>query len=343
MSPLRVHLDKSCSAGLSATLSDSGGLFTITEPADADVVIFGSDDFAYVAGNRLFRAYRSKAICVTESDIPTFRLPGLYAANAHSLVTGSRTRTINYFISDRERGNSEVKRLIGADIEKRYLYSFMGGSNSWARKRLFRAVVSLADTLIEPTDSYNHWIDDPANGELRAKQMRRYAQVMAASKFTLCPRGCGLSSYRLFESMSLGVAPVIISDKWRPIEVIDWNFALFIRESQIPQLDQIVRSHESEWKERGQAGQVEFRRALAPDRVAGMLHDGIVEILDGWDPVREAVTLPITQVRAKIRFAYWAVYKQFKYLVLRGFQLTGRNVPIQLNHPIEVQLRRKNS
>jgi hypothetical protein len=338
--PLRVHFDRSCGAALRAALTEAPSLFVETEAVPADAVIFGSDDVAMIAGSELYLSFRAKSLCITESDIPTFRLPGLYAANAKALVTGPRTRTINYFISERERGNPEVRRMIGQQTEKRYLYSFMGGSNSWARKRLFRAVQSQADTLVEPTDSYNHWNADPADTDMRARQMRRYAEVMAASKFALCPRGCGLSSYRLFESMSLGITPVIISDRWRPIEGIDWRFALFIRESQIPQIDRIVRAHADEWRQRGEAGLAVYRQVFARDVVARLLHDRIAELLAGYDPTRETVMALATRVRAAVRAAYWVGYDATKYMVLWGFHLTGRPVPIRLNRPVDIQIGR---
>jgi hypothetical protein len=190
---LHVHFDESCSSALRGVLAEAPLLFAQSDPDRADVVIFGSDDIAYLDRSPLYRSFRSKSICISETDIPTFRLPGLYAANAKSVVTAARAKTMSYFISERERGNPEVRRLIGQQNEKRYLYSFMGGSNSWARKRLFRSARSGVDTLIEPTDSYNHWVANPDDPDRRVKQMRRYAEVMAQSKFSLCPRGCGLS------------------------------------------------------------------------------------------------------------------------------------------------------
>jgi hypothetical protein len=247
---------------------------------------------------------------------------------------------MSYFISERERGNPEVRRLIGQQAAKRYLYSFMGGSNSWARKRLFQSVSSGADTLVEPTDSYNHWVANPDDPDGRVKQMRRYAEVMAESKFSLCPRGCGLSSYRLFESMSLGVAPVIISDKWQPIEGIDWSFALFVRENQIPRIDQIVRSHQSEWRHRGQEAQTTYERLLASDVIAGILHDHVTKVMAARSPVREAIMRPVTRSRAVNRELYWVGYRLVKHAILWAYHVSGRPVPIRLNRPVEIQLNR---
>ena len=343
---MRVHFDVSCSPALRLALVEPRGGEAVqpwieSDPSRADVIIFGSDEIGYFSNNPLYCAHKAKSICISESDIPTFYLPGLYAANMSSAITASRTRTASYFISQRAQGNPEVHKLIGKPVEKRFLYSFMGGSNSWPRKRLFNALHSSDDVLVEPSDSYNHWQKGPGEEDARVLRMRRYAEIMAASRFTLCPRGCGLSSYRLFESMSLGVAPVIISDGWRPVEEVDWSFALFIREKDIPRVDVIVRSHADEWKQRGEAGQTAYRRFFSDEAIPVTLHAGVVDVLSRYNARREALLAPVIHARAVGREGYWAAYRAAKHLVLLGYSMTGRSVPIQLNRPIEVQLGRK--
>eukprot|EP00668_Euglena_longa_P015987 GGOE01020183.1.p1 GENE.GGOE01020183.1~~GGOE01020183.1.p1 ORF type:complete len:430 (-),score=84.51 GGOE01020183.1:126-1415(-) len=53
-----------------------------------------------------------------------------------------------------------------------------------------------------------------------------WAAVVAASKFTLCPRGNGRTSFRLFEALQLGTIPVYIWDDcpWLPFQrAVDWS------------------------------------------------------------------------------------------------------------------------
>lgn len=337
--PLFVHFDQSCNSTLRRVLVEHPYLFIESDPTAADLVVFGSDEIGYINNSALYHSYKRKSICITETDIPTFRLPGLYAANERSFFTASRTKTVNYFLSEIDRANIAVRQLIGQKVEKKYLYSFMGGSNSWARKRLFRSLHSTEDTVIEATDSYNHWSNDRKNAQAKERQRQHYAQVMASSKFSLCPRGCGLSSYRLFESMSLGVAPVIISDKWRPVEGVDWSFAIFLKERHIPGIDRIVRSHQGEWEGRGQAGQAEYKRLLGRDVVVSMLYRQMADLAAGYSPAREAVMGPVTRLRAAKREAYWAIYGCLKRLVLRACYISGHSVPIRLHEPLEQQLK----
>ncbi|OYU12441.1 MAG: hypothetical protein CFE38_08215 [Comamonadaceae bacterium PBBC1] len=62
-----------------------------------------------------------------------------------------------------------------------------------------------------------------------------YCDLLSNTIYILCPRGFGASSYRLYESMSWGCIPVIISDQFNKPEVFeDWsNFSISIKESDI--------------------------------------------------------------------------------------------------------------
>ena len=335
---LRVCFDASAGATLRAILTQSPSLFEEVEPGSAELILFGSDEIAYLRGNALHRQFPDKSFCITESDIPTFRLPGLYAANSKSWIAHSRTRTMNYVIAQIERPNLEVRRHIGQVTAKRYLYSFMGGTNSWTRRRLFQSVPSRPDTLIQATDSYNHWQADHSP-ETKGMQRERFAEVMAASRYVLCPRGCGVSSYRIFESMSLGIAPVIIADDWKPVEGVDWSFALFVPERHLPDIDRIVREREGEWEERGRRAKDTYEAFFSPEAVPQLLHDQLADLRLTHRPEGERVMAMVTETRAAARQAYWDAYKVIKRVALRGFQITKVPVPIPMNRSLEEQLK----
>ncbi len=332
--PLGVHFDRSASKDLRSILTEDERIFFETDAASADLIIFGTDELSALKANDLIKTYRPKCITITETDIPTFALPGLYAANIQSILTAGRTETINYFISERHNGNAAVKSLVGKPQDKRYLYTFLGGSNSWARKRLFRLVPSRDDTLLEPTNAYKHW--SPEQDAVQKEQhRRRYAEIMAQSKFTICPRGCGLSSYRLFESMSLGVAPVIIADGWRPIEDVDWSFALFVPEARLGQIDEIIRAHEHEWQERGQAARRAYESLLAPPLMASLIRTKALRVAGRYNPVREAIIAPVILGRVAYRRVSWAFYSVATRLALEFFRASRIPLPFVIQRPIE--------
>jgi hypothetical protein len=332
---LSVCFDDSASGVLRRVMLLQDNLFVETDAAQSDVIVFGSDEQELFNHHPLFAAYPAKCICISETDIPTFRIPALYAANEQSLLARSRTATINYCISERGNPNPEVKRLIGQQTTRRYLYSFMGGTNSWARRRLFRAVQTGADTMIEATDRYNHWTESSQDRAARANLQRRYAEVIASSKYALCPRGCGLSSYRLFEAMSLSVAPVIISDRWQPTRGIDWSFAIFLPEKRIAEIDKIIRAHEDEWEDRGRAAASTYQKHFGDTAIAETLHRQIVDLLSAYNPRREAVMQVASQLRTSRQRIYWMGYGKLKHAVLTGYKLAGVKFPFRLHSPID--------
>lgn len=75
------------------------------------------------------------------------------------------------------------------------------------------------------------------------RSFRQFLEVTAASRFTLCPRGYGPSSFRLYEAVQLDSVPVYISDyhvlPWA--EELDWNeFCVIISAEKISELDHIL-------------------------------------------------------------------------------------------------------
>jgi hypothetical protein len=51
----------------------------------------------------------------------------------------------------------------------------------------------------------------------------RYRGVLGRSRFVLCPRGRGTSSFRLYETLAAGRVPVVISDEWVAPAGPDWD------------------------------------------------------------------------------------------------------------------------
>ena len=97
--------------------------------------------------------------------------------------------------------------------------------------------------------------------------------------------------------MSLSVAPVIIADHWKPIEEIDWSFALFVPERKIGYIDQIVRSHSEEWQERGLAARQAYLNVLGQDVIGRTLHRKLSTLLTEVNPVLEILFAAATEIR----------------------------------------------
>lgn len=71
----------------------------------------------------------------------------------------------------------------------------------------------------------------------------KYTDLVNNSVFSLCPRGTGISTIRLFEVMGMGSIPVIIADNYCPPmkDNLDWSsFSVTIKEKDISEIKNIL-------------------------------------------------------------------------------------------------------
>jgi hypothetical protein len=116
---------------------------------------------------------------------------------------------------------------------KKYKVTFCGRKTHGIREKIFLTLKNENDYFLHETIS-NKFTDIDT-------QIFRY--LINNSIFTLCPRGYGPTSFRLYESIQMKSIPIYISDKfWLPYEnEIKWNkFSLCINENQINNIPQIV-------------------------------------------------------------------------------------------------------
>jgi len=105
--------------------------------------------------------------------------------------------------------------------------------------------------------------DDAKTHELRMLM----EETCRNSLFVLCPRGQGTSSLRLFEVMSMGRAPVIVSDQWVPPFGADWQqFSIQVPESEIHRIPEICEMRRHEARSMGAAAREVWERHYSPAR-----------------------------------------------------------------------------
>ena len=144
-------------------------------------------------------------------------------------------------------GNSELGTdpipLICSEIEfdhdpqKLIFCSFVGSATNQIRNQALQSLHSKDGYLINAF----HWKPDVSQD-----QQDLFLNCTSRSRFTLCPRGYGATSYRLYEAMKLGSIPVYISDKhllpWS--DKLDWNtFCVVVKNcSEYDSLDAYLKS-----------------------------------------------------------------------------------------------------
>ena len=119
---------------------------------------------------------------------------------------------------------------------KNYLASYMGRPTHKLRIKLEEKLKSESSFYIKNLNSMK--------SEISLKNKLKFQQIMSESYFSLCPRGYGPTSFRLYESIAAGVVPVYISDShFLPYaESVNWEeFSLILKPRKINKLNKILK------------------------------------------------------------------------------------------------------
>jgi hypothetical protein len=245
----------------------------VTDPSAADVIlILGVPPFEpqRLLEYELYKAYPERCAIYSEDDDCLPLIPGVHT-NAPISQHTRIGRIFNYAHISRN-GQCQNRFLeettspvpIGMKAEKRYFFTFQGGSTSILRKRIYNLKFHRSDVLIENTSAYWHW-DNSQPGRL--ERQRRYAETLAASHFVLCPRGAGVGSYRFFEVMAAGVAPVLLSDDFALPPGPAWDtFLIRVRERDIAKLPEILKPYLESAAQRGRLARQAFDEYFSIER-----------------------------------------------------------------------------
>jgi hypothetical protein len=244
-----------------AKLDRVGEHSVISDPEEADIVLFIDphqrlDDWSAKAIRKhpLVRRYPEKVCVYDERDTPIDSLPGLYVAMPQSRFDPSRQRATAYY---RLITETRAFRAVAPDL----LFSFRGRRGARVRDVLFGT--SHAHALIEDTSQHDFFTQASDTLE-RAKA--RYCEALARSKFVLCPRGAGTSSFRLFESLAAGRVPVILSDDWVEPAGIDWSgCSVRIPEAEADSVGSRLEELEKDWPRMSIAARAVYDDWFAPE------------------------------------------------------------------------------
>ena len=255
----------------SALLQQSrGGSATFTvvaDPQDADLILFveyhpGNDPYFFkVLGHPLRQRFPAKCVLYTDADRWVPLMPTVGPSVESWQYSARLCRPFPYVT--REYHNDAFDRPLAPTAgAPRYLFSFVGASRTHPlRARLLK--LSAPDALLIDTGEQRGWLLHDAE---KVAYERRYREACLDSQFVLCPRGSGPSSYRLYEAMQLGRAPVVVSDAWVPHDGPSWSECVVrVREANVPDIPAILRERAGEAARMGERARCEWQRWVAPE------------------------------------------------------------------------------
>lgn len=211
------------------------------DPTEADIILFAEmgmvGRFAEVVrAHPYYRRYKEKCFLFDSGDFFFPTVPGIYASQSKEQYRRGGTRA-GYYLYLIENAFITYRPCTGSEP---YLASFVGNRTSHpVREQLFH--FNRRDIYVRDTSSVSGRITYHGGPEERARFWSEYADSIAASRFSLCPRGAGAGSIRLYESMKMGRACVILSDEWQPNSGIDWDsFSITVAERDAAMIPEIL-------------------------------------------------------------------------------------------------------
>ncbi|MFD0791977.1 exostosin family protein [Mucilaginibacter litoreus] len=247
--------------------------FELVDSADdADFILFVENSryhadrfYNKLKSHYLVKKYPDKVFMYNPHDKPWLVLPGLYASMPKQFFNKNYIAATPYI----ENINPYIK--YDAAVKPEYLFSFVGSPNSAPRRSILK--LSHPHAFIKASAS------NMFGGQDLTDEKLSYAKLLSQSKFVLCPRGAGTSSFRIFETMQAGRVPVIISDNWVAPKGPRWSdFALFIPEKDVAQVPAIIEKADKEWPLRCALSREAWENFFSPEVFFTYLLESVVRL-----------------------------------------------------------------
>jgi len=259
-----------------------------SDPESADMILVGNvrekNGGKKIMNHDLINKYPNKCFSLSDQDSPLILNRGIYASGTKkSKLSFGRVRTGSYTIYGDHHHNPFIQNHSFSNksyLEKEYLLTFIGRNSHRIRDSIFNLKHERPDIYIENSAKRFYLWGRQEYAE-KIERQKYYYNILLKSKFSLCPRGAGASSMRLFESMKLGIAPIIVSDEWILPKGPKWNeFSIFIKEKNIRHLEEIVESHSDNYHRMGQKARKAFDEYFAEDVYFNYVIDSCLDIMN---------------------------------------------------------------
>lgn len=211
------------------------------DPEDAELILFigaKDSDFGDVRTHPFTRQYPDKCFLYHSEDLIFPFLPGVYPS--------LKSRN-NWFQRATPGGYSSVLHIdlppFPFNPDSPYHFSFCGSFATHPSRRRLRQLIGAPKSLI--IDTSQELAQQAGGAHAPGWHRQRYAQILQASQFVLCPRGRSPATWRLYETMKARRVPVIIADEWlAPTLEYDWSaFSLRVSENQVEKITSLVAEY----------------------------------------------------------------------------------------------------
>lgn len=189
------------------SVGDSGTVRVTNSVRSADVILVidmhmdsPANSYFKLVSSDLYRRYSAITLVYDESDKPMIFARGLFVSMPKMFHRSTSHVPVSYWTTP-----TDVFSLSQKKKDQTCLVSFRGNAKTHKCRGLLKKIsfdgYEFHDTAGIVTTSVTTFDQS-------------YVDLILSSKYSLCPRGNGTSSFRLFESLVLGVCPIIVSDQY---------------------------------------------------------------------------------------------------------------------------------
>lgn len=220
-------------------------------------------------------------------DLPTGYESGMYCSLPRTLFDHRRHRAICYPINY----NECITAYDLSDASK--LFGFVGAITSGLRARMINNLQlhDRADEMLVAVQS-GPWGAMFDRSGLAVK--REYANALRQCRFFLCPRGNGVGTIRLFETMKAARVPVILSDDFVLPDGIDWNgCSIRVAERNVADVPMILRERMGDWADLATNARRNWEDNFSDERLLSRVAQNLRELMAHAPPLSIAARLRI--------------------------------------------------
>jgi hypothetical protein len=233
---------------------------TLTDdPAAADLILFADlygagTHFEAIRRHPLVKQYREKCFLFCSNAFVIPFLPGVYASVEKRWR--SRRTCSGFHVGVLQ---NEFAEFTPPTDDLPYLFSFIGSTANAPVRRELRSLSHPRSFFRDTSAEFERVLKHRMSAEEARDYHRQYVELTKASKFVLCPRGLGVATIRLFETMRMGRVPVILSDQWVEPSGPDWErFSIRIRERDFREIPRLLERREAEAVQMGKLARAEW-------------------------------------------------------------------------------------
>ena len=214
--------------------------------------------------------FAHKVFTVNTDDAAAGLLRGVYTCLRRSRFDPALHAAVPFL----NQPNANVATMAGTPRPPARLLATWRG-NTKSNRKLRQGLIDLygnsPDFQVESTDSWlNH---DP-------EEQQHYVELLRSGRFSLCPGGWAPASMRIFESMALGVAPVLIADEFVEPKGPDWTtIALRVPEAELSSLQAQLESRADDYLAIGERAAQAWQAHFRYDRLMGYYADALFSLI----------------------------------------------------------------